>query len=165
MPNLSQLLPHAAIYVTLGTLALLAVVLRSPRLMLQDFPKSIHDAVPPKTEAEKRLSVRWGLPFILILLCYPFLATFLFKSQSAEPPGFASLFLFAFGIAFAFNLWDLLVLDWLLLCTITPSWAIVPGTEGNPGSKDYAFHFRGFLIGSLLSAAIAVIVAAVVGFL
>ena len=57
------------------------------------------------------------------------------------------------------------VLDWLLLCTITPSWAIVPGTEGNPGNKDYAFHFRGFLIGSLLSAAIAVIVAAVVGFL
>lgn len=162
MPNLFQLILHAAIYITLGTIALLAVVLRSPRLMLQDFPKSVQDAVPPKTEAEKRLSVRWGLPFILILLCYPFVATFLFESQRADPPGFATLFVFAFGIAFAFNLWDLLALDWLLLCTITPRWAIVPGTEGNPGNKDYAFHFRGFLIGCLLSAALAAIIAGVV---
>jgi hypothetical protein len=62
-------------------------------------------------------------------------------------PTFANVFMLAFVIAFVFNLFDLLVLDWLVFVTWQPRLIILPGTEGMAGYGDYAFHFRGFLIG------------------
>jgi hypothetical protein len=48
---------------------------------------------------------------------------------------------------FVFNLFDLLVLDWLFFCTIQPRAMLLPGTEGMAGYRDYRFHFIGFLRG------------------
>jgi hypothetical protein len=39
---------------------------------------------------------------------------------------------------------------------------ILPGTEGSPGYKDYRFHFRGFLIGTVLILVASAVMAAVV---
>ena len=60
---------------------------------------------------------------------------------------FWALFLYSFVTLFTFNLYDLLVLDWLIFVTIQPAFVVLPGTEGASGYKDYFFHFRGFLIG------------------
>jgi hypothetical protein len=46
-----------------------------------------------------------------------------------------------------FNVFDLLILDWILFCTIRPRWLVLPGTEGMAGYGDYRFHFIGFLKG------------------
>lgn len=162
MSPFSHFLLHAVIYVALATVFLLALVLYNPRLMLQDYPPAIKAAVPPKTEREKRLSTWLGLPFILILFAYPVLAAFSFQARAGGEAGFLDLFLFAFGIAFAFNLWDWLVLDWLVFCTLTPKYFVIPGSEGHPAYKDYAFHFRGFLIGTVFSAAMGSVAAGIV---
>ena len=45
---------------------------------------------------------------------------------------------------------DLLILDWLIFCTITPSFAVYPGTEGFAGYKDYGFHLKAHARGILL---------------
>ena len=155
-----QLFIHAAIYIVLATALLVGLVLYNPRLMLQDYPPAIKAIVPPKTDAERRLSTWLGMPFLLVLLFYPIYATFGFKSNSES--GFFALWLYAFGIAFAFNLWDWLVLDWLVFCTITPKKFVIPGSEGHPAYKDYAFHFRGFLIGTAFSALMGMIAAGIV---
>jgi hypothetical protein len=159
----SLFLIHAGILCSLATVMLLGLVFYNPRLMLQDYPPAIKALVPPKTEAEKRLSIWLGLPFILVLFGYPIYATFSF--QAAGATGFLSLFLYAFGLAFAFNTWDWLVLDWLIVCTLTPRRFVLPGTEGHPAYKDYAFHFRGFLIGIGFSAVMGLIAAGVVALL
>jgi tetrahydromethanopterin S-methyltransferase subunit B len=57
---------------------------------------------------------------------------------------------------------DLLILDWLMFCTWTPQFVVLPGTEGMAGYKDYGLHFRGFLIGLLIVAVISAIVTAIV---
>ena len=155
-------LSHSGLYVTLATIFLLFLVLYNPRLMLQDYPLAIKEVVPPKTEKEKRLSTWLGLPFILVLLLFPIYATFTFQSQTDGEASFLYLWLYAFGIAFAFNLWDWLVLDWLIFCTITPKRFAIPGSEGNPAYKDYFFHFRGFLIGTVFSAVMGLIAAGTV---
>ena len=165
MPDFSQFPLHAAIGTLLGTVSLFAVVLRSPRLMRNDYPPVLKEVIPPLTPEEKRTAWLLGMPFFIILLFFPFVVTMLFATRGPQPPAFLYLFLYAAGIAFVFNVWDWLVLDWLLFCTITPRWVIVPGTEGNPGYKDYAFHFRGFLIGTLFSAIIGLISAGVVALL
>ena len=160
--ELTSLLIDAGIYVTLATLLLMGLVLYSPRLMLQDYPPAIKEIVPPKTEREKKLSTWLGLPFLLVLLIYPIYATFTFHSNSGGTGGFFALWTYAFGIAFAFNLWDWLILDWLVFCTITPQAFVIPGSEGHPAYKDYFFHFRGFLIGTVLSAVLGLIAAGIV---
>ena len=156
-----QFLLDAAIYVGLATVLLLVLVFYNPRLMLQDYPPSFKAVVPPKTQQEKRLSTWLGMPFLLVLLLYPIYATFVFRSSREAGTGFLQLWLYAFGIAFAFNLWDWLVLDWLVFCTFTPNAFVLPGSEGHPAYKDYAFHFRGFLIGTGFSALMGLIAAGI----
>lgn len=156
MIDYAQLITDSAIYIAVATILLLGLVLYNPRLMLQDYPSAIKAIVPPKTDAEKRQSILLGIPFLLALLILPFVFVFRLEETS-----FLGLFLHAFGVVWAFNLWDWLVLDWLLFCTITPKQMIIPGSEGHPAYKDYAFHFRGFLIGTVFSLVMGLIVAVV----
>ena len=76
-----------------------------------------------------------------------------------------SLFLNTFGVVFIFNLVDLLLLDWLMFCFITPSFVIIPGTEGMKGYKDYGYHFRAFLKGTILSVVAGLVIAGIVTFI
>src|SRR5574342_1400214 len=108
-----HVLLHSGIYILLGTVCLVGLALYNPRLMLGDYPPAIQAAVPPRTEAEKRQALLLGLPFLLVLIFYPFLAAFLFISRIAGQAGFFTLWLYAFLVIFAFNLWDWLVLDGL----------------------------------------------------
>lgn len=135
---------------------LVAMGLVNPRLMLQDYPKDIQAAVPPKTEQEKRQTLYWGIPFWLVLLGGPTAAALSAKAAHLD---LLSIFLSAFGVIFFFNLVDWLLIDWLLICTITPKFVVIPGTEGMAGYKNYAMHFRGFLIGTALSVIVGLIVA------
>lgn len=160
MINFSQLLIDSAIYVALATLPLVGLVLYNPRLMLQDYPPAIKAIVPPKTDAEKRQSTLLGMPFLLALLVLPFVFVFRLNETS-----FLALFVHAFGIVWAFNIWDWLVLDWLVFCSLTPKRFVIPGSEGHPAYKDYAFHFRGFLIGTVFSLVMALITATAAYFL
>lgn len=155
----SLFFPHAAIYIALANLSLLGLVLYNPRLMLQDYPPAIQAIVPPKTVREKRLSTWLGMPFLVVLLLFPIYAAGLFLARSGG--SFLEVWLYAFGLFFAFNLWDLLVLDWLVFCTLTPRRFVIPGSEGHPAYKDYAFHFRGFLIGTVFSLVASLIAAPV----
>ncbi|PKN92577.1 MAG: nitroreductase [Chloroflexi bacterium HGW-Chloroflexi-6] len=160
MINYPQLLTDSAIYIAIATISLLGLVFYGPRLMLQDYPPAIKAIVPPKTDVEKRQSILFGMPFLMVLLILPFVFVLRLDETS-----FLGLFLHAFGVVWAFNLWDWLVLDWLIFCTITPKAFVIPGSEGHPAYKDYAFHFRGFLIGTVFSLVIGVIVATVAYFI
>ncbi len=124
----------------------------NPRIWLQDYPQSIQDLLPSKDDREKRLSLILGIPFLLLLFGVPLVSTILLKNHNPEF-SYLSLAFNAFAVAFAFNIFDWLVLDWLMFCTITPAFVVLPGSEGAVAYKDYWFHFRGFLIGSVLSIA------------
>jgi hypothetical protein len=131
----------------------IAITLRiNPRIWLQDYPQDIQDRVPPKNAQERRVSLLLGIPFLILLLAVPFASTLTLKYQRGGAVPFLPLFANGFGVSFVFNLVDWLLLDWLMFCTITPSFVVIPGTEGAEGYNDYAFHFRGFLIGTAFSA-------------
>ena len=138
---------------------LFAIGLVNPRVMLQDFPKDVQALVPSKTPDEKRQTIYWFLAFLGILLVFPALAA---ASAEAAHQDFLEIFLSAFGVNLLVNLVDWLVIDWLIVCTITPRFVTLPGTEGMAGYKDYAPHFKGFLIGTALSAVIGLIITTLV---
>jgi hypothetical protein len=133
-----------------------------PRLWRQDYPPDIQDLVPPKTFKEKQISLIVGIPFLILLFTFPLISTWMVKTQQTGESSFTLLAVHAFGVAFVFNLVDLLVLDWLIFCLITPKFIVLPGSEGAKGYKDYWFHFRGFLIGTVFSAILGVVIGAII---
>jgi hypothetical protein len=148
--------------------AFLIITLRiNPRLWLQDYPQDIQDQVPPKTEQELRLSLILGIPFLLVLFGAPLISTLGLKRQYAGDVAFLALTLHAFGVGFIFNVVDWLLIDWLLFCVITPEFLIIPGTEGAGGytTKNYGHHVRGFVIGTGVSLAGGLVIAAIVSLL
>jgi hypothetical protein len=162
MSLLERILIDGLILSAVAFLIMLASAAVNPRIWLQDYPKPIQALVPPKTEDEKRLSLAFGIPFMLVLIGGPFVLTAMLAARSEGALSFGEMFLYAGGLLFVFNLFDWLVIDWLVFCTITPKMIVIPGTEGNPAYKDYAYHFRGFLIGTVFSVIVGLAVAGLV---
>lgn len=149
--NLSMMLTHGGLLSITASLLIALSLKANPRMWLQDYPEEIQVQVPPRTESEKRQGLIVGIPFLLLLFGVPLLSTFIFESQSGGEVAFLSLAVHAFGVSMIFNLVDLLVLDWLMFCIITPDFIIIPGTEGAAGYQNYGYHFRAFLTGTILS--------------
>jgi len=165
MLNITELIVDGAVLSILASLFIIITLRLNPRIWLQDYPKDVQAKVPPKTPQEKRLSLLLGIPFLLLLITIPFVSSLTLKYQTQGPISFWALFINSFGVVFIFNLVDWLILDWLMFCAITPRFVVIPGTEGMTGYKDYFFHFRGFLIGSVFSAVAGLIIATIVLFL
>ncbi len=162
MPSLERILIDGLILSGVAFLIMLASMMATPRIWLQDYPKPIQNLVPPKNEDEKRLSLAFGIPFMLVLIGGPFVLTALLAARSEGMLSFGEMFLYAGGLVLVFNLFDWLIIDWLVFCTITPKLIVIPGTEGNPAYKDYFYHLRGFLFGTVFSAIIGLVVAGIV---
>jgi hypothetical protein len=96
-----------------------------------------------------------------VLLGFPTAAAVATKLAGGD---LLAIILAAFGVGLVVNLFDWLVLDWLIFCTWTPSFAVIPGTAGFAGYKDYGMHFRGFLIGTALSVVLGVVIGSIVYF-
>lgn len=131
-----------------------------PRVWLHDWPQSLQDKVPPKTGREVALTWAYSALFLPLFFGVPILSTVRLLTRNPDL-GFWSGFANAAGIVIVFGLVDLLLVDWLIVCWLTPSFLVIPGTEGAPEYKDYGFHAAGFLIGLPLMAVTGLIAALV----
>ena len=128
-----------------------------PWQMLHDYPKDIQKAATLKepTDKQKMHSKLFGWLGGLAIICTPIIWGIL--QFSREETSFLKMFVFIFIVVMMWNVIDLLSMDWLIICTITPKWVVIEGTEGCKGYKDYMFHFKGFLIGCVYTAISAVV--------
>jgi hypothetical protein len=159
--KIDHTLLHGLALSLIASAYIIITFLINPRIWLHDYPQAIQDLLPPINEKEKRLSLILGIPFLLLLFIVPLVSTILLKNHNPDF-SYLSLAFNAFGVAFAFNVVDWLVLDWLMFCTITPGFVVLPGSEGAVAYKDYWFHFRGFLIGTVISIIAGLIIGGVV---
>lgn len=141
-----------------------------PRMFVSkdDLPPDILAAVPPRTDEEKRQAKIAMVPLFILLIGGMLYSAVTFYLQSG--PNFFELWAHAFLIVVFISTADLVIVDWLVLNTITPKWAVFPGTEGFAGYKDYAFHGRAHLrvlpaqiIGGAVIAALIFGVASLLG--
>jgi hypothetical protein len=159
--SISKVLVDGAVLSLLSSVYLIITMRINPRIWLQDYPQDVQERVPPKTEQEKRLSLILGVPFVILVVAVPLISTFSLRNE-VDGVSFLALLGNAFGVVFIFNLVDWLLLDWLMFCTITPGFVVIPGSEGMAGYKEYGYHFRGFLKGTVLSAVAGAVIAGVV---
>lgn len=83
-----------------------------------------------------------------LLIGVPCASALLWRTATLGSHSFWELFAYAFGVLFIFNLVDLLILDWLIVCWFKPRWVILPGTEHILIPNPYFHHFKEFLMGT-----------------
>jgi len=161
LPNITKILIDGGILTFLICIYLTAVIKYNPRFALKDLPKDIQDAVPSLSKKEKRIAILLSVPFFGLLIAIPFISTQQVEALH-EGISFLSLFLHASGILFIVHVLELLIMDLLVYCTLTPKFIIIPGTEGLPGYKNYwhqiRAHLRGLPLIFILGLAIAGVV-------
>jgi len=140
----TRILRDGALLSVVASTYLLVLLRLNPRIFLRHYPKKIQEIVPPKSEKERRMSILLGL-----LIGVPFALALLWRTATPENRFFWDLFAYAFGVLFIFNLVDLIILDWLIVCWFEPRWVILPGTEHIVIPKQYLHHFEGFLVGTV----------------
>jgi hypothetical protein len=140
-----------------GSTYLLVLLRFNLRIFLGHFPKEIQEIVPPKSEKERRVSILLGA-----LIGVPFASALLWRTATLGSHSFRELFAYAFGVLFIFNLVDLVILDWLIVCWVKPRWVILPGTEHIAIPNPYFHHFKEFLMGTVGLGIVGLAIAALV---
>jgi hypothetical protein len=136
----------------------------NPRFARADLPKDIKEVVPPLTKNEMRTAAVLFALILVVVLVIPFASTWGLRVKAEGSISFFWLFINTYGVLLIANIGELLLVDLLLLCTITPKWMVIPGTEGMAGYKDYCYQIRAYLRGAALMVAVALAVAGLVAF-
>jgi hypothetical protein len=150
--NLSTILFHSIFYGLVLSVGLSLMIFVSlyinAEMWLQDYPPDVRTKFGPMSARAKRQRAWLALPFFLYLLGV--LAVSILRLEPlVEMLTFTAVFLHTFALLFTFNLFDLLIVDWLIMMSWRPQFIILPGTEGMAGYNDYRFHFVGFLKGTV----------------
>jgi hypothetical protein len=170
MQLVNHLLLHGTVFAVLLTIYLLAVMkLLSPRIWaMSDYPPEITEKVPPQTDSERKTASLTFIPFLILGLGFPIISTLMLESVLGGTISLLDAFLNVFGIMMFGNFADLVILDWLIVGTITPDWVIIPGTEDmrDTAYKDFrAYHGKGHIWGTIAMAIISFVLAAGIVFL
>lgn len=159
--NIHLMIRDGSLFSAAASAYIILMLWVNPRFFLRHYPAKIRNSAPPLKGRERLQAKIFGVPFVAALFLVPFFSAMNGRSHSPADVSFAGLFLHAFAVASAFNLVDLLILDWLMMCTFPPRFATIPGTSHLNARGNYFHHFRGFMIGTLLSAVVGLITAAV----
>jgi uncharacterized membrane protein len=161
----AALLQHSLLYGAILSLVMSGVIFASfflfPRIWVNSAPADIQQivgAMTPHDQRVKRIARLLTLIFAFGLIVHSISQLVALGDGKIS---FSQVALSVFLIIQVFNLVDLLLIDWLLIATIRPSFVVFPGTEHLAGYRDYGFYFVGFLKGIIGSAILSLVVAAI----
>ena len=120
-------------------------------MFVSDYPPDIQQRYGPMSPRAARLRPYIAALLFVTFLTVPIIGLITLRAQIDYVPFFPA-FAFSAITLLVFNVFDLIILDWLFFCTIQPRSMVLPGTEGLAGYRDYRFHFIGFLKGLGFSA-------------
>ena len=129
MIDLVWIVIEGLVYSFILSLIVMGAIYHNPRIELHNYPKDVQGAVHPQTEREKRQTSVVGIIFMVILSGFPFVSTILLKQETSRL-SLSDAFINAFGIAFIFNLVDLVILDWLKRVLLRLGFSLFPARRG-----------------------------------
>ncbi len=153
---------------TIYSLVLIFIILVSQilhsRLWLKEYPEPIRTAAAPMSRREKLIKRLLDLPLMIIKAGYPVFSAFVYKAAMSEAYNFWYGFVHLLVLYGMFILLDLLFLDGLIFCLITPGFVVIEGTgELKSAYKDFCFHARKALSEFGLSVVFSALVTGVLG--
>ena len=157
-------LAYGSVLSGISCLLLLGILWINPEILLKDYPPDIQAKYGPMSDRSKRQRLPVAVILGAVVLGVVAASFVEVRANSGGHIPFLTAFVHLFVMSSLFNLVDLLILDWPLVA-MRPSFIVLPGTEGLAGYRDYGFHFRGFLIGTVLVLVTTVLIAGVVAVL
>lgn len=144
------------------SIVLLGAMAVNVEVMQNDYPPDVKKAYGPGKNPKTR-GQKWIFNLLFMAALFGVIAWSVVSAArvSSTQLTFLPLFVIIFIEVFTFNVWDLLILDWLIFVTLQPKFIFLPGTEGMAGYKDYYFHFKGFLTGTVFSLVGALVLAGI----
>jgi hypothetical protein len=150
VPDWNLLFYYALIFGLALSLVLTMITIVSGAIALDmfvgDYPPDIQQKYGPMSPRAARLRPFIASILFLTVLVIPITGLFALQAEVLSIP-FLPALVFSILTLLVFNIYDLIVLDWIFFCTIQPRSMVLPGTEGMAGYRDYRFHFIGFLKG------------------
>src|SRR5258708_34694646 len=139
---------------------IMSLLYLNPRLLIHNFQKEIRDKVPPLNRAEKPLATIFGGTVLAIFFGILAFFSIQLRAASGGSVSFMTAFVNIYLLCLFFNVFDLLVLDYLMIVVWKPKFTIVPGFENTAYLyQNFTYHFKGFLKGLLITAAISLVIA------
>jgi hypothetical protein len=160
MIDLNYSIIHSVIYSIILTTYSIIILIINPRIWLNHYPKKIRKAVPKRTKDERNLSYFLYLFYSIIFLWYPIFSNILYTGSINIKGVFIHIF-----IIFQFhNIVDLVFVDWLLFCTLTPIWIRLPENNDEKEYKNYFYHFLKFIVNVFVTTFISIILTIIIYF-
>jgi hypothetical protein len=128
-------------------------------IWLQDYPPDVRAAYgPARRPGTRRQQILVAGPMVLLVLGWPVRSTLRRRAANGGRLSFAAAFLHAAGLLWLFNLFDAVVLDYLILTRMQPRFAILPGTAGMAGYHDMRLQAQAFLKGNVFALVAGLII-------
>ncbi|MBE6484966.1 MAG: hypothetical protein E7Z96_09440 [Actinomycetaceae bacterium] len=155
------LVVESVLWSALWMILVAIAVRRFPFSMEHDYPEDVRAVakIKPPSRRQKRAGMLFAA--LSLLLTFALLVYFGISGVGNAERGFLPVFVRVWVICMAWNVVDLLVVDWILVCTLSCKYFLLPGSEGYSGNKNYLFHFKGFLKGGVSMTIMAGIAAGV----
>ncbi|MGO1645468.1 hypothetical protein [Corynebacterium casei] len=134
-------LTYGSIAVLLSGAMLLVVLFLTPDALIDDYPEDIRQAAPSPTAGQKRAGLISGIVFVIVLFSSITGVVWAWGAQHPQA-SYLELALMTFVLSVMFALFDLIIIDWLIICTWRPKALVYPGTEDCAGWRDYGFHVK-----------------------
>ena len=155
MLNTSALFLSSIIWSLLWMIFVAISVRHFPWTMAHDYPPDMQQATA--LPAQKRHAALFTALAFTLLFAFAIATTLLaYAERSAS---FATVLCHLWLMGMAWNAVDLLLVDWLLICTLASPLFIFPNTAHYAGRRDFRFHFVGFLKGCVAMSAISGVLA------
>jgi hypothetical protein len=162
--SLQRLLIDGLLLMGVMGVIILGSLVANPRLWLQDYAASIRAKVPPNTPGEKRAQRILMVLFLGSLIGILYYSAAQLKAANGGSISFLTAWLHTFLLFNIGNLFDAVVIDYLILTLMKPRFMMLPGTQ----IADYAIfddlrlHVANFLKGVVIGAVASVPIAFVV---
>lgn len=156
------LIDGVALSAALGLVIVVSLYVNA-RLWLHDYPQPMQERVPPLTPGERQVRIVLSLVFFGVLVGGLALGVNALERALGGNVSFLAAFIYSLLVLNLFNLFDAVVIDYLLLARMKPGFAILPGTADLVGLFDdrrmhlvnYAKGIIFCLVGSLVVALLA----------
>lgn len=152
-------LGYGLVLSVLFTAGVFAGAALSRDFLVNDYPPAIQQRYGrPKSARGRRVAVLFGV-FIWAGCGLPLMTGAMIGLDGALHGGldFLSAAVCAALVFATLTLWDLVVLDWIILAGLRPRLLVLPGTEGMAEYRDLRFHLDAALKGSPLIIAVGLL--------
>src|SRR5262245_36682028 len=126
------------------TVLILLTLWWNAEILLREYPPDVRQAHGPMSRKSRRQHIAASVVFVAVFIAILVISYRHLAVMTGGGFTFWTASLHAVVLLTVFNLFDLIVIDWLIGIKWQPGMLVLPGTEGLSGYDVLWFHVRGF---------------------